>query len=405
MAREPLGVSAPVLGALSSGTYRVAWRTAAADGHVAAGSFEFVIAAESLASAASVADTSERLPARGHSLIRIDPGAEEPMRVNAYAATRWLEFSAILAVLGAIVFRLVVLRGLERRAAPLRLERDLISAAADASRRFGQSALILLLIAAVVRVYGEARSLSEPGGLTTVTSLRALLTESSWGHGWTIGTAGVVTAAIGFAWARRALVGWGVASAGAVAIAIGAALTGHAAVTRPVAVSVLDDIIHLLAVSAWLGTLLVAVIVGIPAVRRVRRQEREGEPTSRTLAALARAFHPVALTCASVTLLTGLLSAWLRLPAFSSLWETVYGRALVLKIALVVVVVAVGAYNWRRMLPALGDDGSAARFRRSASVELTFAGLVLAVTAILVALPTPAVQTVDAGRPVGVPPR
>ena len=116
MAGEPFGVSAPVVGALSSGTYRVAWRTGGADGHVVAGSFEFVFAAERIASAARVADTSARLPSAGHALIRIDPGAERPMRVNAYAATRWVEFSAMLAVLGAIVFRLVVLHALERRA-------------------------------------------------------------------------------------------------------------------------------------------------------------------------------------------------------------------------------------------------------------------------------------------------
>ena len=400
IAGEPFGVSAPVVGALSSGTYRVAWRTGGADGHVVAGSFEFVFAAERIASAARVADTSARLPSAGHALIRIDPGAERPMRVNAYAATRWVEFSAMLAVLGAIVFRLVVLHALERRGAPPWMQRDLITAVADASRRFGESALILLLIAAVVRVYGEARSLSEPGGPTNVASLRALLAESSWGHGWMIGAAGVVIAAIGFAWARRALVGWGVASAGAVAIASGAALTGHAAATHPVALSVLDDLLHVLAVSAWLGTLLVAAIVALPALRRARSREQQGDSIGAPLATLARAFHPVALTCASVAVLTGLLSAWLRLPGLSSLWGTMYGQALVLKVALVIVVVAVGAYNWRRMLPALGNDGSATRFRRSALVELTFAGLVLAVTAILVALPTPAVETVAAVQPV-----
>jgi len=107
------------------------------------------------------------------------------------------------------------------------------------------------------------------------------------------------------------------------------------------------------------------------------------------VAGLVRAFHPVALTCASVVIVTGLVASWLRLPTVASLWESSYGRVLLVKLAFVAIVVVMGAFNWRRMMPSLGDDQSARRITRTAGAELTFAVLVLAATAVLVSTPTP----------------
>jgi putative copper export protein len=60
-----------------------------------------------------------------------------------------------------------------------------------------------------------------------------------------------------------------------------------------------------------------------------------------------------------------------------------------IKLAFVAIVVVMGAINWRRLLPSLGDDQSARRITRTAGTELTFAVLVLAVTAVLVSTPPP----------------
>lgn len=48
-----------------------------------------------------------------------------------------------------------------------------------------------------------------------------------------------------------------------------------------------------------------------------------------------------------------------------------------------------GAYNWRRVLPTLGDRAGAVRIVRSATVEVLVAVIVLFVAAVLVALATP----------------
>ena len=53
------------------------------------------------------------------------------------------------------------------------------------------------------------------------------------------------------------------------------------------------------------------------------------------------------------------------------------------------VAAAAGAYNWKRVLPLLGTATATSRLRRSTSVELAAALIVLLITAVLVATPMP----------------
>jgi putative copper export protein len=59
------------------------------------------------------------------------------------------------------------------------------------------------------------------------------------------------------------------------------------------------------------------------------------------------------------------------------------------KLFVVAIVLGLGAWNWRRVGPSLGTEGGALKIRRSATMELGFAALVLLLTAILVSLPSP----------------
>ncbi|HEU5050718.1 MAG TPA: CopD family protein, partial [Gemmatimonadales bacterium] len=72
------------------------------------------------------------------------------------------------------------------------------------------------------------------------------------------------------------------------------------------------------------------------------------------------------------------------------LFATGYGRVLLVKIGLLAGVAALGAWNWRRVRPALGSAPGAGRLRMSATAELVLGTLLLGATAILVALPAPA---------------
>jgi copper transport protein len=102
------------------------------------------------------------------------------------------------------------------------------------------------------------------------------------------------------------------------------------------------------------------------------------------------AFSPVALTGAGVAAATGVVNSLFHLGAFPQLWETAYGRTLLLKLALLGVVAWLGFYNWRYVLPTLHHEpGAPAKLRRSARSELVAGVVVILVTAILVALPPP----------------
>jgi putative copper export protein len=294
----------------------------------------------------------------------------------------------MLSVVGAVVFRLVVLRGFERLPAGAgapEVRADLI----DSARRLGQSALVLLLIAALSRLYEEANALLGPPERTGRPPWRMLIFDTSWGRGWLVGVIGIVVTAIGFAIAKRSrsAAGWAIAALGAVGIVIAPALTGHAMATPPVPLSVVVDILHVAAVCAWLGALLTLLLSAIPFVRGLRAQSSLG--SGQLVAALVRSFHPMALTCAGIVIVSGVVAAWLRLPTLSDLWTSSYGRVLIVKLCLVALVVLFGAMNWRRILPALGDDATAQRLTRTASAELAIAALVLAATAALVSISPP----------------
>ena len=144
--------------------------------------------------------------------------------------------------------------------------------------------------------------------------------------------------------------------------------------------------VHILAASTWLGTLLVLTLIG---VRGVIRAGPPGVSRAELVCDLVNSFSPLALTAAAIVALTGVTTAWLHLKRLSSLWTTSYGAALIVKLLFVVGVVAMGAWNWKRVRPVLGESGSEERIRRSATMELFFGGLVLIATAVLVSLPSP----------------
>jgi copper transport protein len=178
--------------------------------------------------------------------------------------------------------------------------------------------------------------------------------------------------------------GWNVAALGAVALAFSAALSGHAASTpERTSFAILADAIHVVGAGGWLGSLLFVMLVGVPAALRL-----EGNEKSTALSRLVNAFSPAALVFAGATALTGVVAAWIHIGSIQALFDTGYGRTLMLKLGVLSIVAATGAYNWLRVKPVLDRPGGPGRLTRTATVELAVAVLVLGVTAVLVATPT-----------------
>jgi putative copper export protein len=179
------------------------------------------------------------------------------------------------------------------------------------------------------------------------------------------------------AW-RRVSIGWPIAGVAGIAFALRNLLAGRlAGMVNP---------LHMLGGSLWLGTLFVLVVCGFgqmlrPLVPVAKREQAVAEMVHR--------FSVVGLGGAALLGITGVITAWTHLNPLSALWTTPYGNALIRKLVVVTIVLGLGAWNWRRVGPALGTDGGALKIRRTATTELVFAAVVLLLTAILVNTPSP----------------
>jgi Copper resistance protein D len=109
----------------------------------------------------------------------------------------------------------------------------------------------------------------------------------------------------------------------------------------------------------WLGGLVTLLVVGRTAVATVSRN---------------------ALAAVTLLAVSGVLRALTELRAFDQLWTTSYGRALLVKSALFVPLVALGFVNRTRLL-ALFD-----RLRRNVRVELVLLAVVVGTVTVLVQL-------------------
>ena len=157
----------------------------------------------------------------------------------------------------------------------------------------------------------------------------------------------------------------------------------------------LSDLLHLLGVSIWVGglaslsTLLLLSARSLPRASRVRYH-----------AAAVAHFSPLAAAAVTLIILTGFFNAVIEVPSLHGLISTSYGRALLVKVALIVPLLAVGglnAYILRpRLIESAGQQGSAAgqaaarlqkRLSRTALIEASLAAIVLLATGILVILP------------------
>jgi copper transport protein len=365
-----------VMGGLVAGEYTVRWRAASADGHPMDGEYHFTIlpgAAGLQALPASPTPASTPAPPRAEPPAAAGFGVQSP----GYVAVRWGTFVALLAVIGAVAFRLLVLGRVPDGAA-------LVEATAPRAARLGLWAGAFLLIAGFLRL--AAQSLAVFGDAPTLPRALPMLLGTLWGWGWLLQIGATLVALAGFLLARRgADLGWLVAALGAVALAFTPALSGHAAGShRFQSLAIVADGLHVFGAGGWLGSLLVVLTVGLPAAVRL-----DSDGKGRSLAGMAAALSATALVFAAVVLLTGLFAGWLHLGSLAALTGSRYGRTLLVKLAAVVGVAAAGLFNWRRARAALDRAGGARRLRRSAAIELAAALLVLAVTAALVATPPP----------------
>ena len=175
-------------------------------------------------------------------------------------------------------------------------------------------------------------------------------------------------------------------------VAITPALSGHASVSSPTGLLFPLDVVHVVAMSVWLGGLVCLVGVLPAATRRLEPAER-----TRLLAGTLVRFSPIALACVIALLVSGVVQAYVHIRTWDGLFHSAYGVAVIVKFALLMVLIGLGAINRQRTIPALRRAVSESRspgeigvlLRRTLRAEVLLLIVVLGVTSALVAYTPP----------------
>jgi copper transport protein len=129
---------------------------------------------------------------------------------------------------------------------------------------------------------------------------------------------------------------------------IAPALSGHGSSQPPVVVMFPSITLHVAAMSVWLGG-LVAVLVALPAATR----RLEGVERVRLLSGVLDRFSAFALVAVIVLLAAGLVQTYVEVRHLGLLLSTAFGRAVLIKFVILMLLIGLGALNRRGTLPLL----------------------------------------------------
>jgi len=281
---------------------------------------------------------------------------------------RWALFGGLFLLIGSWGMRGLVHRG-------TRVVPEAEPVVAGAARQAALAGGILALAGVLLRLLFQLLDFAEPRE-PLGPQLRYLVVGSVWGRVWSVQLAAAILALALFpGWMRDAAGGGRLAAGGLLlgALVLTQALSGHAA-GNPLGVAA--DAVHFFSGGLWLGTLAVLLLTAF----------RLGEARDRSVRGWAPPFHRLATLCVAGVIVTGAVSAGLILRPADAQLQSGWGFALILKLAAVAIVLAMGWRAGWRTGPRLAEEGVPARWLEGAVLELVAAQLVLVATALLVAL-------------------
>lgn len=353
---------------LENGTYTVSWRVVSADSHPVHGAFTFSIGDASTPAGAAVTAAS---------------GGSTTVGV-LFGAARWTAYLGFALLAGSAALLLAF--------AP-KLARD------QRARRVlagGWFALLLGTIAALLLQgpYGAGLGL---GRAFDADVIRATLhTRLGQALAWRLVLLGVAGLLVSWIAARLATADAKtrqVAGIGGIGLATALAATwaaaDHSGTGRQVALALPADILHLLAMAAWIGGLAMLTAVVLRST-----ELSDGERTT-----AVNRFSTLAFCCVAVLAATGVYEGWRQVGTLSALTGTSYGRILLVKVSCFAAVIALGWYARRELAaraaaraaagtaagtPASAGPADLRTLRRSVAAEFGIALAILAVTALLV---------------------
>src|SRR5262249_21696936 len=252
-------------------------------------------------------------------------------------AIRWIGFAALATLVGSEVVQTLVLP-------PAGASVD------ETGRKLRRLALwsaLLLIGTTAGELVTRAEAMAGGSLGAAVSAIPAVLARTHFGTLW---IARFVVLALALAMVTSgARAARAVSLVLALAVAATTSLTGHAGDWGDLTFTAGVDWLHVVSMSAWTGG-LIAILVGLP-----RDPQRWPPPL---YAACVRRFSRLAGLCVVVVLLSGIYNAWVQLPGPSALWTTTYGRALALKLLLVIALIWWGAVNRYTIVSRLARHGA-----------------------------------------------
>jgi copper transport protein len=350
---------------LDPGVYLVAWRVISADSHPVQGTYSFRIGPGAPPTVNGCAT---------------ETNAKSSKTVGAlFAAARTAVFVGLALLIGAGAFLVLIARG---------------TSAARWTRRMMWTGWIILALSTIGALMLQG-PYAAGAGIGDAVRWRVIsdVLHTRYGHVTQVRLLLLAAALVLVLFAgradraRRAPIAWTIPAA---LVAIGLAGTpgfaGHAGTGDWTFFAVVFDTIHVLAMSVWLGGLVVLLLAAL------------GGGFSGGLRHALITFSRVAFTCVVVLVATGLFASWRQVGfRISGYTSTSYGRILLVKIGLVALLVGLAAISRsivrkRRSASIDAPDSAIAAIdartvgglRRSVGGEVALGLAVLIVTALLV---------------------
>jgi copper transport protein len=339
------------LRSIPDGVYTVTWKAlSAVDGHLTTGSFPFAVGNVDPSALAAADQASNRIKFSFDEMI-----------------ARWLLFLSVTALSGGAIFNLVVWRNLE----------SLIF------NRLNRLALITLTLANIIGLISQAGQASNTGfALPWDTSFTGVLFTTRFGALW-IARFGLSVLLVRFTLVKYRH--W-IVFAISLILLLTISLGSHAAADADPTLAIINDWIHLIAASVWVGG-LIHFAAGLWSLKNV-------EGASKDAAQLIPRFSALALISVGTLILSGLYAAVLRVGSLEALNNTIYGRTLIVKLIIALPMLAMGAINLLVITPGMkktqdleGFKNLQGIFRKIVTSEVTMGAVLLLSVAVLTSLP------------------
>ena len=255
-------------------------------------------------------------------------------------------------------------------------------------------ASVASLLASITAFWAHCALMSEVSMLDAGPAVRAMLVGTGFGHAWLAGAVFMVVVVL-LSFIRHAndtrfpFAMW----AALACVALARSNGGHPVDAGLFSVPVWVDWLHLLAISAWVGLVLVTAFGVMPRLVGMPAGERE------TGASFVQSLSDASTHALIVLFATGAYNGWRGVDTPTNLLASTYGQILLLKLALVLIAAALGGHNrffgMPKLLAALKDPAAAMpagplrRFGAVLRIEAVVLAGVLMVAAVLVSSALP----------------